>query len=97
MTADAEGGAPEVTLETSMGPFTVEVLLSLSLSLSLSLYPFYFLIISYHFLILFFLVMDSYTTSTHQELAGTFLNYLVEVIMTTLNFTALLRYYKYKN
>jgi hypothetical protein len=25
------------------------------------------------------------------------LNYLVEVIMTTLNFTALLRYYKYKN
>jgi hypothetical protein len=43
------------------------------------------------------LVMDSYTTSTHQELAGTFLNYLVEVIMTTLNFTALLRYYKYKN
>lgn len=91
MTAEAEGGAPEVTLETSMGPFTVEVLLSLSL------YSFYFLIISYHFLILFFLVMDSYTTSTHQELAGTFLNYLVEVIMTTLNFTALLRYYKYKN
>ncbi|KAL3569353.1 hypothetical protein D5086_029243 [Populus alba] len=25
MTAEAEGGAPEVTLETSMGPFTVEL------------------------------------------------------------------------
>jgi len=47
MTADAEGGAPEVTLETSMGPFTVEVLLSLSLCLSL---PFLF---SYYFVPLF--------------------------------------------
>lgn len=43
MTADAEGGAPEVTLETSMGPFTVEVPLSLSL-------PFLF---SYYFVPLF--------------------------------------------
>jgi peptidyl-prolyl cis-trans isomerase-like 1 len=28
MWASAEGGAPEVTLETSMGSFTVEVVLS---------------------------------------------------------------------
>jgi hypothetical protein len=28
MWASAEGGTPEVTLETSMGPFTVEVLFS---------------------------------------------------------------------
>lgn len=35
MWASSEGGAPEVTLETSMGSFTVEVHFNLSLSISI--------------------------------------------------------------
>lgn len=35
MWASSEGGAPEVTLETSMGSFTVEVHFKLSLSKSI--------------------------------------------------------------
>ncbi|KAA8518548.1 hypothetical protein F0562_016022 [Nyssa sinensis] len=38
MWGSSEGGAPEVTLETSMGSFTVEVSITYSLSESISLY-----------------------------------------------------------
>jgi hypothetical protein len=39
MWASAEGGAPEVTLETSMGSFTVEVIIIILIFLIRSLNP----------------------------------------------------------
>lgn len=92
MWASAEGGVPEVTLETSMGSFTVEVFFSFPFFSNTLLDESSISIWGFLFYFIFNFLVYSCTTSTHLELVGTSLNCLAGVITTTLNSTGSSRY-----